>query len=41
MPFVGAILAVLFHEYVFKKTQEVLQEDEEEENDDGVNLLDK
>lgn len=24
LPFVGSILAVLFHEYVFKKTQEVL-----------------
>ncbi|CDW87230.1 major intrinsic protein [Stylonychia lemnae] len=41
MPFVGAILAVLFHEYVFKKTQEVLLEEEEDDHDEGVNLLDK
>lgn len=40
MPFAGAILAVLFHEYVFKKTQEVLLEEEEEE-DDADTLLDK
>jgi glycerol uptake facilitator-like aquaporin len=40
MPFAGAILAVLFHEYVFKKTQEVLEEDEQEE-EDMDNLLGK
>lgn len=36
-PLLGAIIAVLFHEFVFKKTQEVLNEDEE----DVDNLLDK
>lgn len=40
LPFGGAILAVLFHEFVFKKTQEVLQEEEEEDYDTD-NLLDK
>jgi len=40
MPFAGAILAVLFYEYVFKKTQEVLQEEDEHE-DESDNLLDK
>ena len=38
LPLVGAIAAVLFHEFVFKKTQEVLAE---EEDDDADSLLDK
>ena len=37
-PFIGAFVAVLFHEFVFKKTQEVLQEEEE---DDPDTLLEK
>lgn len=40
MPFAGAIAAVLFHEYVFKKTQEVLEEDDHDD-DDADTLLDK
>lgn len=39
-PLGGAVLAVLFHEFVFKKTQEVLN-DVEEEEDDSDTLLDK
>lgn len=39
-PFAGAILAVLFYEYVFKKTQEMIEE-EGDEDEDGDNLLDK
>ena len=40
MPIGGAGLAVLFHEYVFKKTQEAVSEDYgDDENDDT--LLDK
>lgn len=40
MPVGGALLAVVFYELVFKKTQEVLTEDEvEDEGED--NLLDK
>ena len=40
LPFAGAILAVIFHEFVFKKTQEVMAEDDlgSDEND---NLLEK
>lgn len=38
-PFIGSIIAVLFHEFVFKKTQEVLNEDEAQ--DDPDSLLDK
>lgn len=38
-PLLGGIIAVVFHEFVFKKTQEVLNEDEEEEDVDT--LLDK
>ncbi len=37
-PFAGAVIAVLFHEFVFKKTQEVLHEEEE---DDPDSLLEK
>jgi glycerol uptake facilitator-like aquaporin len=29
MPFVGALIAVLFHEFVFKKTEEALAETDE------------
>lgn len=36
IPFIGSIVAVLFHEFVFKKTQEVLNEDQDEDED---NLL--
>jgi hypothetical protein len=40
MPIAGAGLALVFHELVFKKTQEVIQEDiGEDEGED--NLLDK
>ena len=39
LPFVGAILAVLFHEFVFKKSQEVLND--EGDSDDNDTLLDK
>lgn len=39
LPFTGAILAVLFHEFVFKKTQEVLEEEYQE--DDVDTLLEK
>lgn len=38
MPFGGSILALVFHELIFKKTQEVLNEDE---HDDADQLLDK
>lgn len=38
LPFAGSILAVIFFEFVFKKTQEVLNEDEDEDVD---SLLDK
>lgn len=38
MPFGGSILALIFHELIFKKTQEVLNEDEHEDPD---TLLDK
>lgn len=37
MPFVGSICAVIFHEFVYKKTQEVLNEDN---HDDPDSLLD-
>lgn len=39
-PIIGALIAVLFHEYVFKKTQEVLFEGEELEDAEDT-LLDK
>ena len=39
LPFAGAVIATLFYELVFKKTQEVLNEDCEE--DDADTLLDK
>jgi hypothetical protein len=40
MPIGGAVLAVVFHELVFKKSQDFLLEDEgEDEGED--NLLDK
>jgi len=38
-PFIGSVIAVLFHEFVFKKTHEVLNDEVEEEDDDT--LLDK
>ena len=38
LPFAGAVAAVIFHELVFKKTQEVLHEEEE---DDPDTLLEK
>jgi|LauGreDrversion4_2_1035121.scaffolds.fasta_scaffold609152_2 glycerol uptake facilitator-like aquaporin len=41
LPFGGAVLAVLFHEFVFKKTQEVLNEDEGGDSDDNDTLLEK
>jgi glycerol uptake facilitator-like aquaporin len=34
LPFGGSILAVLFHELVFKKTQEVLNDDHHEDDAD-------
>lgn len=40
LPFIGAVLAVLFHEFVFKKTHEVLADDGNE-SDDNDTLLDK
>ncbi len=40
MPIAGAVLALVFHEMVFKKTQEVIQEDlGEDEGED--NLIEK
>jgi hypothetical protein len=40
MPIGGAVLAVVFHELVFKKSQDFLQEDDgEDEGEDS--LLDK
>ena len=39
MPFAGSIVAIIFHELIFKKTQEVLNEDEN--IDDPDSLLDK
>lgn len=37
MPIAGAILALLFFEFVYKKTQEALEGDfKEEHNDDGL-----
>jgi len=36
MPFAGAILAVLFHEFIYKKTIDAIQESE-----DADALLDK
>lgn len=40
MPIGGAVLAVIFYEYVFKKTQDVVQEEAgEDEGED--NLIDK
>ena len=41
LPFIGAVLAVLFHEFVFKKTHEVLHEGDGSESDDNDTLLDK
>lgn len=41
LPFVGSVLAVLFHEFVFKKTHEVLNEDDGNDSDDNDTLLDK
>jgi glycerol uptake facilitator protein len=41
LPFIGAVLAVLFHEFVFKKTHEVLAENDGNESDDNDTLLDK
>lgn len=40
IPFGGAVLAVIFHELVFKKTHEVLNEDDGMEDEDDT-LLDK
>jgi glycerol uptake facilitator-like aquaporin len=40
VPIGGAVLAVVFHELVFKKTQEVLAEDQEEDEGED-NLIDK
>ena len=40
VPFGGAILALIFHEFVFKKTQEVLNEDIPAE-DDPDSLIEK
>ena len=39
LPFMGTISAVLFHEFVFKKTYEALEEDDDEPDDDA--LIDK
>lgn len=33
MPFVGSLLALVFFEFVYKKTQEALDHDEEIHND--------
>ena len=40
-PFAGAVLAVLFYEFVFKKTQEALNEDGDEDDDNNDTLLDR
>lgn len=39
-PFLGGLFAVIFYEFIFKKTQEVLNVDNEEGEDED-NLLDK
>ena len=39
-PFIGAILALVFYEFVFVKSQEYLAADEEEEDEDGTSLKD-
>ena len=36
VPFGGAVLAVLFHEFVFKKTQEALDAPEDDDNDNNL-----
>ena len=36
MPFAGAALSLLFFEFVYKKTQETLDEHDEKHHDDGV-----
>jgi len=36
MPFVGSVLALLFFEFVYKKTTETLERDNLVENDDGI-----
>lgn len=41
LPFGGALLAVVFHEFVFKKTHEVLNDGDEANSDDNDTLLDK
>jgi TRAP-type C4-dicarboxylate transport system permease small subunit len=38
-PFIGGLIAVFFHELVYKKVQDTINEHEEE--DDGDGLLDK
>ena len=40
VPIAGAVLAVVFHELIFKKTQDVLAEEEPEDEGED-NLLDK
>ena len=40
MPFAGAILALVFYELVFVKSQEYLNAEEEEEDDEGTSLKD-
>ena len=40
-PFAGGLLAVAFHEFVYKKIQLVVEEVEGEEDDDNDFLIDK
>ncbi len=40
IPFGGSVLAIIFYELIFRKTQEVLNEDHQEEEDVDT-LLDK
>jgi len=41
VPFLGSLIAVIFYEFIFKKTQEVLNEGITEGGEDEDNLLDK
>ena len=36
MPFAGSVLALLFFEFVYKKTTEALEHDVHQETDDGI-----
>ena len=36
LPFIGAILALIFYEFVYKKTQEMLNHDDDQVDDEGI-----